>query len=249
MVRRAGGPELTGPALRRLQVPSVRPLLYLDFGHPHRSPALPSFLSVGVEGARLLGSHDREHAIAVELTVLGAYRLAGVPVNDLAGQVVPLVDLWGSWVHRLEGELARLGDWPSRFALLDRALAARAEVGPAPAPEVLLAAWQLVRPATARLSLAGMADRLGWSRQHLTAMVGRQVGCSPRRLSRVARFERAASMLLVTDRPLAGVADACGYSDQAHLSRDFRDLAGCTPTRFLAERGPRVPAGRADPGA
>jgi AraC-like DNA-binding protein len=27
----------------------------------------------------------------------------------------------------------------------------------------------------------------------------------------------------------------CGYFDQAHLAREFRTLAGCPPSRWLAE--------------
>ena len=35
--------------------------------------------------------------------------------------------------------------------------------------------------------------------------------------------------------PLAGLAAECGYYDQAHLAREFRDMAGCPPTQWLAE--------------
>ncbi|MFC4529293.1 AraC family transcriptional regulator [Sphaerisporangium dianthi] len=34
---------------------------------------------------------------------------------------------------------------------------------------------------------------------------------------------------------LADLAVECGYYDQAHLAREFRDLAGCPPSRWLAE--------------
>jgi AraC-like DNA-binding protein len=36
-------------------------------------------------------------------------------------------------------------------------------------------------------------------------------------------------------RGLADVAAECGFYDQAHLTREWHDLAGCTPTTWLAE--------------
>jgi transcriptional regulator GlxA family with amidase domain len=53
------------------------------------------------------------------------------------------------------------------------------------------------------------------------------------------RFERACDQLLGPGRPtFARVAADTGYVDQAHLSRDFRALAGTTATAWLAERLP-----------
>ena len=56
------------------------------------------------------------------------------------------------------------------------------------------------------------------------------------------RFERAAELLVPTmagGGPAARVpctlsdVATCGYADHAHLDREFRALAGCTPSEYL----------------
>ena len=42
---------------------------------------------------------------------------------------------------------------------------------------------------------------------------------------------------------MADLAAACGYFDQAHLAREFRSLAGCPPSQWLAEELRNVQAG------
>ena len=49
------------------------------------------------------------------------------------------------------------------------------------------------------------------------------------------RFERSKHLFTRPDHPtLATIAAECGYADQAHMARDWRELAGCSPTEWLA---------------
>ncbi len=63
--------------------------------------------------------------------------------------------------------------------------------------------------------------------EHFTA----EYGVGPKQAARIERFQRASGLLRGT-APVAEVAARCGFADQAHLARDFRDLGGCSPTQW-----------------
>ncbi len=59
---------------------------------------------------------------------------------------------------------------------------------------------------------------------------------SPKLAARVVRFDRARRMLQSPGcRTIGDVAATCGYYDQPHFDRDFVDLAGCPPSRWMAD--------------
>ena len=60
----------------------------------------------------------------------------------------------------------------------------------------------------------------------------REVGLSPKRFARLARFRSAIDRLATST--LATVAVECGYADQSHLTHEFRGLAGTTPSAYRA---------------
>jgi AraC-like DNA-binding protein len=54
----------------------------------------------------------------------------------------------------------------------------------------------------------------------------------------VRRVERAKAMIRTTRESLAEVALACGFADQAHLNRRFRDVVGISPGRWRRSNAP-----------
>jgi AraC-like DNA-binding protein len=85
-----------------------------------------------------------------------------------------------------------------------------------------------------------LAAETGWSDRHLRARFRAEIGLAPKAAARVIRFDRVKRVLHWREVAgealcLADLAVGCGYFDQAHLDREFAMLAGCSPTRWLAE--------------
>ncbi len=149
----------------------------------------------------------------------------GVPADEIRDQCPDLAQLWTRGrTHRLAGEVAADPVAAMQEWLYDTAAEARPDpIGPA-----------VLRLTRAGASVAGIADRVGFSARQLHRRCLPVFGYGPRRLGRVLRLGTAID-LVRAGKPLTDVANDCGYADQAHLSREMRALAGITPTGLLRE--------------
>ncbi len=197
----------------------------------------------GLPGAFVTGLADTHRVVeqfgAIECVDLklsppGAYTLLGVPMDGLANDVVELTDVLGPDAARLTERLANTPGWPGRFAVLDEFLLARADRGPAPSREVEWA-WRRLAETGGTVPIAELARDIGWSRRHLVTRFRQQVGLPPKTVARIVRFQALLRRVERIGRAeWSRFAAECGYYDQAHMNRDFREFAGTTPTGYLA---------------
>jgi AraC-like DNA-binding protein len=103
-------------------------------------------------------------------------------------------------------------------------------------PAVLRVAHALRDEPESRWTAAQLEALSGLSRWELARQFGAALGTSPSRYRAASRV-RAARRLLAGGRPLADAAVAAGFSDQAHLSRVFRETHGLPPGRWRAALG------------
>ncbi|MDQ2743113.1 MAG: helix-turn-helix domain-containing protein [Chloroflexota bacterium] len=174
------------------------------------------------------------HGVQVDLTPAGARSLLGLPAGDLGPLVVRLEDLLGSDVDELIERMVIAPGWPARFDLLNNVLGRRAgQIAPTEAP--LTHAWDHIVKAAGDIRVSQVAAEVGWSRRQLGERFTREYGLTVKEACRVLRFHR--SRLLIQHQPgitIAAAAATCGYYDQAHLAREWRELAGCPPSTWLS---------------
>jgi AraC-like DNA-binding protein len=104
-------------------------------------------------------------------------------------------------------------------------------------------AWDRLVTRRGSTPVTAIAAEVGWSRRHLTARFDQEFGLTPKVAARVLRFEASVARLRAAPHArIADVAAAAGFADQAHMSREWRDLAGCAPSRWISEEFPYVQA-------
>ncbi|HEY1640516.1 MAG TPA: helix-turn-helix domain-containing protein [Streptosporangiaceae bacterium] len=231
--------------------------------HPDPAQAGGAFatLAGGLHTVPALITHDgSQSGVQVALSPLGARAILGLPAGELASLDVEGSEVLGPLAGQVQDKLRAAGSWPERFAVVDELLWARACAsaavarggsadlargrGPGVSPEVGCA-WRRLMRTGGQTPVAALAAETGWSDRHLRSRFRAETGLTPKAAARVIRFERARRLLLRraqagTGSSLAELAAECGYYDQAHLDRDFRGLAGCPPTTWLAEEYPAL---------
>ncbi|NEI05278.1 helix-turn-helix domain-containing protein [Rhizobium leguminosarum] len=91
-------------------------------------------------------------------------------------------------------------------------------------------------------NLTAVAEGLDISTRHLHRSVSAACGYGPKTLQRIMRLQTSLR-LTATQRPapgLAHLASAAGYADQSHMTREFLDITGLTPGRYLSGFDPEV---------
>jgi methylphosphotriester-DNA--protein-cysteine methyltransferase len=182
---------------------------------------------------KLVGQVD---VVGVRFRPGGAARFFRVAAHELADQTVPLADLWHQPGRDLEQAVGESAPGAQRVRVLETALLRRLEGGQR-RDEAVARATALIARTGGQVPVRALHESLGITRRHLERIFAEAVGLTPKMACRVARFRRA--LALAGAAPGMGwsrLALEAGYYDQAHLIRDFRELAGLTPAAWRVER-------------
>ena len=231
--------ERMAAPMRRRELPSSEVVLVLNLG-----PKLvldgeshASFVAGLTESSVVTEMDGESDGVQVNLTPLGAYLLLGVPMHTVTNRCVALDGVLGRLTDEL---LERLYDAApaERFDLLDALFLERIARAAPPTPSVVWS-WRRLVATDGRLPVRELTHELGCSRKHLAVGFREQIGLTPKTAARLLRFQRAIRLIDGKASSSWGdIAADCGYYDQAHFNRDFRQFAGSTPTEFVGRRYP-----------
>jgi len=191
------------------------------------------FSGGGVAGAYrgpfLFDTREDSSVVGVHFRPGQAGAVLGLPPGELTDRHVDLEAIWGGRARELREKLCAATKTSERFAILEAELLSRLDARRVH-PAVAYALDALAHP-QARVGDIAKAARL--TQRRLIELFTAAVGITPKRFGRVLRFHRATALARSATLDWARVAHRCGYYDQAHLIRDFRELADMTPRDLI----------------
>jgi AraC-like DNA-binding protein len=158
----------------------------------------------------------------------------GIAVSTLSRDWQPLAKVIGPVASQLAHKLCESESDGARLGVLESFLLARLDrVGLGDAR--IRRALQEIDDTDGRIDIAELGRESGVSPRNLSRLFHAWVGLSPKRFARIVRVQATIRRLVEpSPPPLAALATEMGFSDQAHLARELRAVAGAPPSE-LAE--------------
>jgi len=231
--------QITG--VRERIAPTGSTVAAVVLGDPIRQTPDGAAEAVVADTGFLIGPHDRPivneplgqtYCVGLVTTPVGCRPALGLAPAALRGHVVDLLTVWPRAVA-VRRALLNCQTPDEALDLLSATLN-RPEPFDVKAFERCEAAVAMVSVDPTR-PVGDIAAELGVSHGHLDRQFTDQVGLSPRTLARILRVRQLLETIDVHGSvSWAGKAAELGWSDQAHLIRDFKRHTGVTPSEYVA---------------
>lgn len=234
-------PSLPAPKIPMPPFPEQKIFFYpydpveADYFLSDKKMKLPPSTVVGPQPERVnikLGHHHM--VIKVGFKPGGLHRLLGIPMTELLRvEAFDARELLGPAVDLLNQQLSSCTDIKVMISLIESFLLKK--IKRREDHQQMDHAFDIILRSGGLTSIDLMASEACLSLRQFERKFKQQIGLSPKFYSRMVRFAKAWNLKESDPAlPWIKIAYECGYADQMHLVKDFREFAGVNPS-FAAE--------------
>jgi AraC-like DNA-binding protein len=169
--------------------------------------------------------------VAVRFWPWGFRPLSKIPMADLKNTVRSQARVLAANDEALARELAAIENPEAKVARLERALLD--VIGASHDRSLSRPVAKDILEKRGAIRIAELVSTHGIHARRLERIFLEEIGISPKIFARIVRFNHA--MRTIERNPdidLLALTYECDYADQAHFTRNFREMFGITPTQF-----------------
>ncbi len=207
----------------------VEDRIQVDFQNSGRFMLQPEAVVVGPQVTSVMIDVGRYHkAVRVGFHPGGLFRLTGLPLQELLDGSCDAEDLFGPVIRTVNQRLKEAGHPDELKQIVEHFLLRQCHILKPLLP--FDRAMLVQQQQEGRLSIDAVASMACLSVRQLERVSKERLGYSPKLFSRIIRFSKAYRLREQgTQSSWTQIAYECGYFDQMHLIRDFRQFAGMAP--------------------
>lgn len=195
-------------------------------------------LLVGVRSeVQIIDTEQQLDVMGVHFRPGGIRGLFAMPADEISGMDVPVDDVWPGFGDELAERLASASTPFRKLQVMERLLRSRLRMDRQPHRAIPVALEKL-EAIDEPLPIGELASDLGLSSRRFIEVFSSHIGLPPKTYARILRFQRALTNIhRKQHRSWADLAFDCGWYDQAHMIRDFKQFSGLTPTQYESLNG------------
>ena len=194
----------------------------------------------GMKTEYILIDASVSNMIGVHFRPGGCYPFFDLPMSELNNLTVEVDSVWGNEIHSIRDAILNAAGIEQRFSILERYFLLKGKGKMENHALVHYSVGQLVQNPQ-MWTIKRLSDKTGVTQKHLITLFKKYVGLSPKMFSRIYKFQKVIE-LIEKQRKVdwSLLAFECGYFDQAHFIKEFRDFSGINPSSYLEKRGPYI---------
>lgn len=247
-----GGFSESSPAsVDRLELPAASTVIVLCCGEPvalrpawgsgstSRLGAFSAGLQVQAQRVKHNGDND---CVEIRIPPLEAYTLFGGAIAESNSAPIDLLDVARHPIRRLSDHLQHTRGWSERLNVVNQFLERGFVESRERIPPELVWAWEVLQRSHGQVSVRKLALTIGWSERHWINQFYIYFGVRPKAAARRLRFSNAFNLISSGSADdLCTIAAQAGFSDQSHMTREFREFSGLSPNALRSARFENLP--------
>jgi AraC-like DNA-binding protein len=153
-------------------------------------------------------------------------------VSSFNNNVNNLSDITGKSIENLYDRILNCTNFDDKIALLDNYFLKIINESKLNKLKLLSGAVKSIQNKEGFLEVEKLSQTLNVSTRYLNKLFVENIGVSPKLYHKINRFQQSLQLLGNANQSLTSIAYQCGYFDQSHFIKDFKNFTGKLPSNF-----------------
>jgi AraC-like DNA-binding protein len=180
------------------------------------------------------GMHEQ---VGIIFKPYGAFSLLDIPMIELHNTAVDLQLIINHTFQEIYERMQEAGSLEQRLQMLNDFLTKKliSKILDPSIPRLTN-----ILQANEDITVRQLADKAGFSQQHVSRIFRRHIGVSPKMIQRIFRFQQAIRLIKQTKNSLTDTGYEANYYDQSHFINEFKSMAGIPPRGLYDHHSPTI---------